>query len=170
MQGIARKWQGAGCPRGFVAGSPKYDEDRHTCAIAYLEMHSNQELTATPDEMISLVLKGVPLAGYFTGDLFESIGNEEMAYRMYNALAFENDAHAVKCYADMLAAGKGVERDMQNAVRFYSLAAELGERSAMFVVGEFTKGQNKNLAVYWYGVSHTRGYEHSLQRMIQLAQ
>lgn len=89
---------------------------------------------------------------------------------MYNALAFENDAHAVKCYADMLATGKGVERDMQNAVRFYSLAAEPGERSAMFVVDEFTKGQNKNLVAYWYGVSHTRGYEHSLQWMIQLAQ
>ena len=47
--------------------------------------------------------------------------------------------------------------------------AQQGDRAAMFVVGEFTRNQNANLAAYWYGVSHTRGYQNSLQRMIQLA-
>ena len=69
----------------------------------------------------------------------------------------------------MLFAGKGVERDFPSAIRMYTLAAEKGERGAMFVVGEFTKNTNKNMAAYWYGVSHTRGYEASLQRLIQLS-
>ena len=49
------------------------------------------------------------------------------------------------------------------------MAAERGEREAMFVMGEFTKGSNKNIAAYWYGLSHTRGYEDSLDRLIQIA-
>ena len=92
-----------------------------------------------------------------------------MAYKMYNAIAFEKDPHGIKCYADMLFTGRGIERDVNGAVRMYNMAANLGERSAMFIMGEFTKAQNKNMAAYWYGVSHSRGYEHSLTRLMQLA-
>ena len=169
MVGIARKWAQNGCPREFVKGSPKFDAARHKVAIAYLELNSDNELSSSPDDIIRLVLDGVPIAGYFAGDLFESIGNDEMAYKMYNALAFENDAHALKCYADMLFTGKGTQKDPQNAIRMYLQAAEAGDRTAMFIAGELTKASNKNMAAYWYGVSHSRGYEHSLQRMVQLA-
>ena len=169
MMGIAKEWAHHGRPRQYRKGSPRFDNARHICAIAYLELVSGNELSSTPDDIIKLVLNGVPIAGYFAGDLFESIGNYEMAYKMYNALAFENDAHALKCYADMLFFGKGTQKDTQNAIRIYLEAAEQGDRSAMFIVGELTKANNKNLAAYWYGVSHTRGYELSLQRLIQLA-
>jgi len=69
----------------------------------------------------------------------------------------------------MLFTGRGVQKDMQGALRMYQLSAEKGDRAAMFVVGEFTKNQNANLAAYWYGVAHSRGHQHALQRMIQLA-
>ena len=168
MRGIAREWANAGAPYEFQRGSEKFDQSRHKCAIAYLELNANKKLSVDLNEIIPMVLAGVPIAAYLAGDLFEGLENDEMAYRMYNAIAFENDAHGLKCYADMLFAGKGVQRDVNSAVRMYNMAANLGERSAMFIMGEFTKAQNKNLAAYWYGVSHTRGYENSLSRLMQL--
>lgn len=170
LRGIARKWEAAGCPRGFVKGSPKYDAARHKCAIAYLEMNSNQPLTTKPDDIIPLVLDGVPIAAYLAGEIFEGVGDDAMAYRMYNAIAFENDPHGLKCYADMLFLGKGVGKDIRNAVGCYQKAAELGDRESMFTMGEILKTTNKSMAAYWYGLAHTRGYEHALTRLIQLAQ
>ena len=87
---------------------------------------------------------------------------------MYAEGAFR-DPHALKCYADMLATGRGVEKNITEAVRKYEEAAELGERDAMFITGEFTKEKNKYMAAYWYGLSHTRGYKYALTRLVQLS-
>jgi TPR repeat protein len=168
MNGIARKWYNDDMPYDYEE-TDGFTEAKYKCAMFYLEMWADQEITTPIDEYISLNLAGEPLAAYLTGDMFESAGNMEMAYRMYNAIAHENDAHGLKCYADMLFTGRGVQKDMQGALRMYQLSAEKGDRAAMFVVGEFTKNQNANLAAYWYGVAHSRGYQHALQRMIQLA-
>ena len=169
MSGIARSWVNSGAPYDMKPSSAKFDDARHKCALAYLEIHSGKELSVEMDEIISMVLAGVPIAAYLAGDLFEAAENHEMAYKMYNAIAFEKDPHGIKCYADMLFTGRGIERDVNGAVRMYNMAANLGDRSAMFIMGEFTKTQNKNMAAYWYGVSHSRGYEHSLTRLKQLA-
>ena len=169
LNGIARKWRLSGCPREFVAGSPRFDIPRHKCALAYLELYSDSEMTVSIDEIIKFVLDGVPIAAYLAGETFESTNNPEMAYKMYNAIAFENDPHGLKCYADMLLAGIGVEKDVESAMGFYKLAAEKGDREAMFITGEFSKDTNKYTAAYWYGLSHTRGYEPALSRLIELA-
>ena len=168
LNGIARKWYNDDMPYEYEE-TEGFTEAKYKCAMFYLEMWADQEITTPIDEYIKLNLAGEPLAAYLTGDMFESAGNMEMAYRMYNAIAHENDAHGLKCYADMLFTGRGVEKDMQGALRMYQMSAEQGDRAAMFVVGEFTRKQNANLAAYWYGVSHTRGYQNSLQRLIQLA-
>ena len=170
LSGIARKWAMTGCPYDFQKGSPKFDEARHKCAIAYLEMHANKKLSVNMSEIMILVQSGVPIAAYLAGDIYESLEKHEMAYRMYNMISFENDPHGLRCYADMLFAGRGVQKDVQSAIRFYQMAAERGEREAMFIMGEFVKDSNKNLAAYWYGLSHTRGYEHALARLTQLAE
>jgi TPR repeat protein len=69
----------------------------------------------------------------------------------------------------MMFAGRGTNRDVQGALKMYTEAAELGDRAAMFTVAEFTKNSNANLAAYWYGVAHSRGYQHALPRLKQLA-
>jgi hypothetical protein len=168
LKGIARKWRMANMPYEYEK-TKGFNDAKYKCALFYLELWADQELSIPIDEYISLNLDGEPLAAYITGDAFESAGNLKMAYKMYNAIAHENDAHGLKCYADMLFVGSGVEKDEQKALKMYQLSAELGDRAAMFVVGEFTKAKNTNLAAYWYGVAHSRGYEHALQRMIQLA-
>ncbi len=168
MKGIARKWYNEGMPYGYEA-TAGFTEAKYKCAMCYLEIWAGQKITTPIDEYIRFTLSGEPLAAYLTGDLFEQAGNMEMAYKMYNASAHSNDAHGLKCYADMLYYGRGVKQDVQGAFRMYQLSAEKGDRSAMFVMGELTRKQNANMAAYWYGISHTRGYEHALQRLIQLA-
>ena len=168
VNGIAQKWLNDDMPYDYEPGDD-FSEVKHKCALFYLEMWADQEITTPIDEYIRMNLAGEPLAAYLTGDMFEQAGNYEMAYKMYNAIAFENDAHGLKCYADMLFTGRGVEKDMQGALKMYSASAERGDRAAMFVVGEFTKNTNANLAAYWYGVAHSRGYQHALPRLMQLA-
>ncbi len=167
LNGIAQKWLSAGMPYEYEE-TEGFDKAKYKCALFYLEMWADQEISTSIEEYVSLNLAGEPLAAYLTGDMFESAGNIEMAYRMYNAIAHENDAHGLKCYADMLFTGRGVQKDMQGALRMYQLSAERGDRAAMFVVGEFTKNQNENLAAFWYGVAYSRGYQPALQRLIQL--
>ena len=169
MAGIANKWVSAGCPYDFIPGTPKFDRNRHTCAITYLELYAGKELTTDINTIVQMAINGVSIAGYLAGDIFENAGNDEMAFRMYNALAFEHDAHAIRCLGDMYYYGKGTTRNPESAFKMYNLAAQTGDRGAMFIIGELTKAQNKNLAAYWYGVSHTRGYSPALQRLIQLA-
>lgn len=168
VNGIAQKWLHDDMPYNYEPGDD-FSEVKHKCALFYLELWADQEITTPIDEYIRMNLAGEPLAAYLTGDMFEQAGNYEMAYKMYNAIAFENDAHGLKCYADMLFTGRGVEKDMQGALKMYSSSAERGDRAAMFVVGEFTKNTNANLAAYWYGVAHSRGYQHALPRLMQLA-
>ena len=169
LYGIAQKWHAAGMPYEYEV-TENFTEEKYKCALFYLEMWSEEELTFSIDEYIRISLAGEPLAAYLTGDVFEASDNMEMAYKMYNAMALENDAHGLKCYADMLFTGRGVEKDIQGALRIYQMSAERGDRAAMFVVGEFVKKQNKNMAAYWYGVAHTRGYQYALQRMTQLVE
>ena len=168
LNGIARKWKSEGMPYDYEE-TEGFTEAKYKCALFYLEMWAGEEITTPIDEYVRMNLDGEPMAAYLTGDAFEHADNLEMAYRMYNAIAFENDAHGLKCYADMLYTGRGVAKDLQGAFNAYQRAAELGDRAAMFVVAEFVKKQNPNLAAYWYGVSHSRGYEHSLERMKKLA-
>ena len=169
VAGIAKKWLAAGMPRVFNE-SAHFNLAQYKCAIFYLEMWAGQQTTTPINELITMTLDGEPLAAYLTGDIFENAGNTEMAYKMYNAIAFENDPHGLKCYGDMLYRGIGVEKDIQGALRAFTLAAEGGDRAAMFAVGQMTQYNNRNLAAYWFGVAHTRGYQPALLALRQLAQ
>ena len=64
--------------------------------------------------------------------------------------------------------GKGTERNVNDAIRMYQQAAELGERGAMFVMGQFEKSPNKLKSAYWYGLSHTRGFDHAPPGLMDL--
>lgn len=169
MHGIAHEWLSAGAPYDFQTGSEKFNNSRHQCAIAYLELYADKELSVSLHEIMISALAGEPIAAYLAADLFESSEQETMAYKAYNVIAAKNDAHGIKCLADMVYTGNGTERDPQTALRMYTMAANMGERSSMFILGEFIKQTNPYLAAYWYGVSHSRGYEHSLYRLYQLA-
>ncbi|MBQ1819978.1 MAG: sel1 repeat family protein [Clostridia bacterium] len=167
--GLASAWLAAGAPRTFLSGSPRFDKARFDCAISYLEWNAGMKISKPIQEIIAYVLDGIPIAAFLAGDIFESLNNDEMAYKMYNAISFTNDPHGLRCYADMLMMGKGTGRDPAAAQKYYELAARGGDREAMFITGEFLKMTNANMAAYWYGLSHVRGYKSATDRLQQLA-
>lgn len=167
--GLASNWLAAGAPRTFQQGSPRFDKARFDCAICYLEWNAGMTISKPIQEIVAYVLAGIPIAAFLAGDIFESQKNDEMAYKMYNAIAFTNDPHGLRCYADMLMMGKGTVQDPKTAQEYYKMAANGGDREAMYITGEFLKGTNVNLAAYWYGLSHVRGYKMATERLKQLA-
>ena len=168
MECLAKEWVTKMCPRVFNK-SANFNETRYKCAISYLELNSEINLSTSPEDFIKLVLDGEPIAAYFAGDLFESLGNEKTAFEMYSVLAKKGDAHALRCCVDMMFTGRGTTKNVMGAIQNYKKAAEAGDRTAMFVTAEFLKSNNKNMAAYWYGVSHSRGYSYSLDRLVQLS-
>jgi TPR repeat protein len=169
VDGLARKWVQMGKPYRYER-TEGFTENQYKCALFYLEFASDEEIKIPIDEYIKMNLDGEPLAAYLTGEMFEIAENDEMAFKMYNAIACENDAHGIKRCADMIFAGKGTQRDVQKAINLYASAAEKGDLCAMFNMGELLKSKNKDLAAYWYGVSHSRGYQHSLKRLTQMSE
>lgn len=166
---LASEWAAAGAPRAFQPGSPRFDKARFDCAICYLEWNAGMKITKPIQEIIPYVLTGIPIAAFLAGDIFEANNDYEMAYRMYNAISFSNDPHGLRCYADMLLQGKGTAQDPASAVELYQLAASGGDREAMFITGEFLRQSNINMAAYWYGLAHVRGYKPATERLRQLA-
>ena len=109
------------------------------------------------------------IMGLFIGHFFEDAvkmdGNAKMGYQL---AAHNNSIMGMKCLADMLAAGRGCERNMQNALGWYIEAANLGEKTACFIMGEFYRTQNKKyLAAYYYSMSFRRGYQPAYTRLLQ---
>lgn len=103
--------------------------------------------------------------GHFFEDTVKMDGNAKMGYQL---AAHNNSIIGMKCLGDMLAYGKGCEKNMQNAVSWYKGAAEQGEKTASFIMGQLVKAKNPNLAAYYYSVAYRRGYEPALAALKQL--
>ena len=112
------------------------------------------------DELMTLTLAGENLAGFILGRIMEQGKHDDMAYTVYNALAFENHPYALRCYADMLLAGKGTKRDVEAAFRFFEQSAKGGNAVAMFAMGQkAAKAGDKYLAAAWFGMAYDRGMD-----------
>lgn len=109
------------------------------------------------------------IMGLFIGHFFEDTvkmdGNAKMGYQL---AAHNNSIMGMKCLADMQAYGKGCERNMQAAAGWYQGASERCEKTACFIMGEFMRKQNPDLAAYYYAVALRRGYDPALTRLQQM--
>ncbi len=164
MDGLASEWNRKGRP--YVQNLD--DDDEYKCAMMYLELHAGLKPKASLEEIISATLNGTTIAGYLAGDILEAQGDFASAYKMYNALCYEGDAHAMRCCADMIMSGRMGAVDIEKARNLYSKAADGGEVAAMFVMGEMLRKENKKLAAYYYGMAHARGYKLALGRLMKL--
>ena len=172
MQGITREWKHNGSPKQFIKGSRTFSEERHRCAINYLEAFSGDIIMdGDITEIIDLLVDGEPLAAYYTGDFYTALHNDKMVFKIYNDfIAHTKDAHAMKICADMLLVGRGTAINQQRAYELYRAAARAGDRSAMYKAGEITENTDMSMAAYWYGLSHSRGYPKALQALKKIAE
>lgn len=160
MRGITKEWQQKGVSKVFQAHLEGFTEERRATALLIYEMFTHPLSEKIIDDLMILALKGENLAGFIAAKIYEEHNNDDMAYKVYNALAFEYHPYALRCYADMLMAGKGTERDVGAALRIYEKAAKGGNTVAMFVMGQkAVKDGDKYLAACWFGQAYSRGFE-----------
>lgn len=104
------------------------------------------------------------------GDFAENVmKNDQQAVYWYKMAAEMGDGNGSRCYADMLMAGKGVQKDMRLAMHYYADAADKGVPEAAFVLGEYLRnaGDGKN-ALKAYQQAADGGYEPARVRIAQM--
>lgn len=109
------------------------------------------------------------LVGLSIGHIFEDrLGINSMAADAYYNAARNNSIMGMKSYADMVMLGFGREKNTHEAFSWYNQAADAGEKTSCFVMGEFMRDKSKYLAAYWYSKAYRRGYTPALDRLMKL--
>ena len=101
------------------------------------------------------------------GDFMENVQhNDKSACIWYQRAADQGSGEGARNYADMLMAGKGVERNQREALKYYTIAMEKNIPEAAFVVGEFlrTTGDAEGAAMA-YQKALNLGYAPSRMRL-----
>ena len=104
------------------------------------------------------------------GDFMENVQhNDKSACIWYQRAANKGSGEGARNYADMLMAGKGVEQNQREALKYYSIAMEKNVPEAAFVVGEFLRniGDTEG-AVMAYQKALNLGYAPARMRLEQL--
>ncbi len=171
LRGITKEWAQKSIDGKFSPHLEGYTEDRHTTSLILYKLFNQSFGKNDMDELMRLTLAGENLAGFIAGLLFEQNNQDNMAYTVYNALAFENHPHALRCYADMLLAGKGTKRDVDGAFRIFEESANGGNATAMFAMGQkAAKAGDKYLAAAWFGMAYDRGMDMAGDWLTKLAE
>ena len=122
---------------------------------------------ARMDEFMHAAMGDTEIMGMFIGNFFEQQkmdGNSKLGYQL---AAHSNSIIGMKCLADMQAAGRGCERDMQKALEWYQGAAEAGHAQSAFVVAQMYRNR-PYMAAYWYSVAIRRGFHPAFQAIQNL--
>lgn len=135
-----------------------------TCFIIMKRFRGIDPASSDLKTLLKNAQKGDVLAALFLGKIYENNNLIPMAIKMFNIASMEKDAYAMRCMADIYM----MSNRIQDAFSLYEKAAELGEKHAMFVMGEVKREKNKNEAAYWYALSHIRGYDAALERLKKL--
>ena len=104
------------------------------------------------------------------GDFAENAMHKlQQAVYWYKKAAELGDGNGARCYADMLMAGNGVEKDFQLAMHYYADATDKGVPEAAFVLGEYLRnaGDCEN-ALKAYQQAVDGGYQNAQIRIDQM--
>lgn len=170
LKQLLQRWHQAGCPDQTklqaVVSLSHIEEIMQTLRILaepnpitvqQLRAYTEQ-LTTQPGDFMTLSI----------GQLWDQTGqNDTQAAACYRQAAENGSTLGMKRYADRLAYGKGVEQDLPQAERLYRQAADRGEPTACFYMGNYTKA-NRYEAAYWYNKAYRRGHNLSLSYLRQL--
>ena len=160
LRGITKEWAQQGIVKEFVPHLEGFSDDRHKTSLLLYKMFNQSLDVKDMDELMTLALAGENLAGFILARIMEQGNHDDMAYTIYNALSFENHPYALRCYADMLLAGKGTARDVEKAFNMFEESARGGNEAAMFAMGQkAAKDGDKYLAAAWFGMAYNRGMD-----------
>lgn len=119
--------------------------------------------------MVSCLADNSEFMPLFLAHFFEeAVQDDKQAKLYYQVAGHNNSIMGMKSIGDMLAYGKGCQQDMEKAFSWYRGSADANEKTSCFIMGEYFRMQNKNLAAYWYTKAIRRGYEPARQRMLMV--
>jgi len=118
-----------------------------------------------------LAAEGDVEAQFFMGEICEfALGRPQQAAIWFQRAADQGHPQALRCYADMLMVGKGVDANPFLAAEYYERAAVAGVAEAQFVMGEILRNghlmpKNDDMALLWYERARRQGYEPAAVRI-----
>ena len=154
---ISHKWErGCGTPRlRYVTERKESIREEYNRAMGILEGDPAPKEVNESLNTITLIASAhpcvVPEAQMFLGDFYESfIGDLEKAASWYKKAAENNNAEGARCYADMLYYGRGVKKNEEDAIKYYTIAAEKGQPDSLCVIGQlyYKKGEIEKAKEY----------------------
>ncbi len=167
VNGIIQKWISTGKKEDFRAGTKHYTEARHDSAICFLITMTGQNML---DKLMVLNLGGETLAGLTAALVYEKAKKYDLAYQVYNTLAFDNHPYVLCRYADMVLAGRGTKKDVEGAMTMYEMAAIDGNAEAMYAMGQkAVREGDRYLAAAWFGQAYTRGMEQAGEWLVKIS-
>lgn len=107
----------------------------------------------------------LPEAKQWIGEYFEKIKkNLVQAAKWYKEASDFGSAEGAGCYADMLANGRGVNKDVEESIKYYKMAADRGQIKAQFIIGKYYQIKGKSdLALNYLRLSADGGYAPAIE-------
>lgn len=160
---VISKYKDAGMP-SVTKGIAEISSEENGYAKIIFEIYTGRKTLdkTLMDTLFARSLGNAEILGLFLGHFFEDSvkmdGNSRLGYQF---AAQANSVIGMKCFGDMLAAGKGIEQNVNKAMNWYKSAAECGEKTACFIWAQ-TFTNNPLLRAYWLSKAMRRGYEPAL--------
>lgn len=161
LEQMAKKWFFDGKPEDTLEGVDGFDVVQQRAASSALELTCGNDDPDIMQDLIRLSMLGDPMASLMLGQVYENVHDYSSAIKYYDEGIQSKDPQAMRCYADLLMMGNGVEKNEGQAISLYKEAAAHGDRTSMYVLGQYENFVIKApyMAAYWYGMSAARGFE-----------
>lgn len=172
LEQMAKKWFFDGKPEDDLEGVEGFDVIQQRAASSALELTCGNDDPDIMQDLIRLSMLGDPMASLMLGQVYENVHDFTSAIKYYDEAIKSRDPQAMRCYADLLMAGTGVEKNEGMAISLYKEAAKEGDRTSMYVLGQYENYAIKDpyMAAYWYGMSAARGFEAGRSKLRTLSE
>lgn len=113
------------------------------------------------DIMGELASGGYADAQIYMGQFVENVlGQSGYAFEWYRRASLQGRPLAYQCMANLLATGRGIEEDVEMAMKCYEVAAEGGIAESQFILGQHLLTQMKRKeAKKWLDLAAAQGHE-----------
>ena len=161
LEQMAKQWFFDGKPEDTLEGVEGFDIVQQRAASSALELTCGNDDPDIMQDLSRLSMLGDPMASLMLGQVYENVHDYSSAIKYYDEGIQSKDPQAMRCYADLLMMGNGVEKNEGQAISLYKEAAAHGDRTSMYVLGQYENFviEDPYMAAYWYGMSAARGFE-----------
>lgn len=156
------KWVNDGSPDIYVHYFDDFDEEKFAVALSLLQTMERGEPT---EDDYNLMVKASENGNSFASHLLLEVYSEDiyLQAKLLPLLCELDDHLALRKYGDLYFNGtSATPKNIDKAIEYYKRASALGNRRAMYYLGEYYKDSNKLMSAYWYGMALVRGHQKAM--------